>query len=423
MVSGVDMSSAATAAAAGAAKVVRSDFDALMVQTYAPSRVMPVRGRGVWVEDGEGRPYLDFTSGIGVTSLGHAHPVVLHALRTQAEAIWHIGNGFTNEPILRLAKLFASVTFADRLFVANSGAEANEAALKLARRHGSMRGPAGRARIVSCLQSFHGRTLFTVSVGGQSKYKEGFGPLPPAITHIPFNDIAAAKEQIGEDVCAVIVEPIQGEGGVVPADRQYLRTLRELCDQKGALLIFDEVQCGIGRTGSLFAYQDYGVIPDILTTAKALGNGFPIGAMLTRTDVASAFGPGDHGTTYGGNPLACSVALAVVSTVTAPGFLERVREAAVRLWAGADALQAEFPQVFSGVRGAGLMIGLVLAPALRGRAKEFVRIAEEQRLLVLMAGPDVVRLLPPLIVSDAEIDEALGRLRTCAREFGARASA
>jgi predicted acetylornithine/succinylornithine family transaminase len=399
---------------AAEAPVARADFDRLMVPTYAPSAVVPVRGCGAWLEDSQGRRHLDFTSGIGVTGLGHAHAAVMAALAQQADKVWHIGNGFTNEPVLRLARAFTELTFADRVFVANSGAEANEAALKLARKHGNAR---GRSRIVACDNSFHGRTLFTVSVGGQPKYTEGFGPLPQGISHIPFNDIAAAERAIGDDVCAVIVEPVQGEGGVLPAERAYLQALRRLCDERGALLIFDEVQCGMGRTGHLFAYQGYGVTPDILTTAKALGNGFPVGAMLTRSDIASAFAPGAHGTTYGGNPLACAVALAVVSTISAPGFLERVRTAADRLWNGLRGVQAEFPQLFAGVRGSGLMVGLVLADAWRGKAKEFTRIAESHQLLALIAGPDVVRLLPPLIASDEEIDEALARLRTSARQI------
>jgi succinylornithine aminotransferase len=400
----------------------RSDFDALMVQTYAPSAMIPVSGNGAWINDAQGRHYLDFTSGIGVTGLGHGHRVVLDALRRQADAIWHVGNGYTNQAVLQLAKALTSLTFADRVFVANSGAEANEAALKLARKYGKARGDAKKTRILSCLQSFHGRTLFTVSVGGQPKYTEGFEPLPAGISHVPFNDIDAARAAMGSDVCAVIVEPVQGEGGVLPAEREYLRALRALCDEHGALLIFDEVQCGLGRTGALFAYQQYGVTPDILTTAKALGNGFPIGAMLTRNDVASAFAPGSHGTTYGGNPLACAVALAVVCTISSPGFLERTRQAAHRLWTGLDRLKTEFPSLFASVRGAGLMVGLVLADAYRGRAKEFTRITEAHGLLTLMAGADVVRLLPPLVVSDAEIDEALGHLATCSREFMARAA-
>ena len=408
--------------APAAQAVVRSDFDAFMVPTYAPSALMPRRGEGAWLEDTEGRRHLDFTSGIGVTSLGHRHPAVMEALREQAEQVWHVGNGYTNEPVLKLAKALRDVSFAERVFVANSGAEANEAALKLARKFASTRGKE-RRRIVSCLQSFHGRTLFTVSVGGQPKYTEGFEPLPAGITHIPFNDIEAARTAIGDDVCAVIVEPVQGEGGVLPAAPEYLHALRRLCDERGALLIFDEVQCGMGRTGSLFAYQQYGVVPDILTSAKALGNGFPVGAMLTREEIAAAFQPGSHGTTYGGNPLACAVALAVVQTIAQASFLERVRQAADRLCNGLATLQALHPSVFKLVRGRGLMVGLVLADAHKGRAKEFTKVTERHRLLTLMAGPDVVRLLPPLVVTDAEIDEAVARLHACAAEFCAGAPA
>jgi predicted acetylornithine/succinylornithine family transaminase len=398
--------------------VHRIDFDALMVPVFAPSTLVPAKAMGTWVEDTEGRLYLDFTSGIGVTSLGHGHPAVMAALQHQAGLLWHMGNGYTNEMVLRLAKALTSLTFAERVFVANSGAEANEAALKLARKFGHSRN-AERSRIVACKQSFHGRTLFTVTVGGQPKYTEGFEPLPGGITHVPFNDIAAADDAIRDDVCAVIVEPIQGEGGVLPAQPEYLQALRRLCDERGALLIFDEVQCGMGRTGHLFAYQAYGVTPDILTAAKALGNGFPIGAMLTRADVAAAFSVGSHGTTYGGNPLACAVALAVVSTIGQPAFLQRVRAAEGRLWNGLRQLVQDHPGVFAEVRGQGLMIGLPLAERARGKAKEFSRLTERHHLLTLIAGQDVVRLLPPLTVSDAEIDEALARLARCAAEFEA----
>jgi len=288
--------------------VDRSTFDQVMVPTYAPSTLLPVRALGLdlWAQDG--KRYLDFTGGIAVNGLGHANPAIVAALREQAEKLWHVGNGYTNEPVLRLALALTEATFAERAFFCNSGAEANEAAFKLARKYAHGKFGPSKSRIVSCLNSFHGRTLFTVSVGGQAKYTEGYEPLPPDIDHIPFNDIAAARAAIGSDVCAVVVEPVQGEGGVLPADPAYLQALRELCDANGALLIFDEVQCGMGRTGDLFAYMGYGVTPDILTVAKALGNGYPIGAMLTTTEIASAFSVGAHGTTYGGNPLAAAVA-------------------------------------------------------------------------------------------------------------------
>ncbi|MCW7539761.1 acetylornithine/succinyldiaminopimelate transaminase [Aquabacterium sp. A7-Y] len=402
--------------------VTRADFDQLLVPVYAPSQLVPRSARGLWLQDAAGTEYLDLTSGIGVTSLGHGHPAVLQALQAQAAQLWHVGNGYTNEPVLRLARLLTQHTFADRAFFCNSGAEANEAALKLARRHAALRHGAARRRIVACQQSFHGRTLFTVTAGGQPKYTEGFEPLPPDIGHIPFNDIPAAERAIGENVCAVIVEPVQGEGGVVPATRDYLLALREFCDRVGALLIFDEVQCGLGRTGELYAYMGYGVEPDILTTAKALGNGYPVGAMLTREAVAASLTAGTHGTTYGGNPLAGAVAGAVVQIIAQPAFLARVREASARLQAGLQGLMREFPGLFTEVRGAGLMLGLVLAEAHRGRARDFTRAAELERLMLLIAGPDVVRLLPALVISDAEIDAALQRLRATARRFLAPAA-
>jgi succinylornithine aminotransferase len=398
--------------AAKPAAVTRKTFDEVIVPTYAPSTVVPVRAAGLDLWDQDGKRYLDFTSGIAVSSLGHVNPVLVEALCEQARTLWHLGNGYTNEPVLRLAQALIAATFADRAFFCNSGAEANEAAFKLARKYAHGKFGPTKSRIVSCVNSFHGRTLFTVTVGGQPKYTEGFEPLPPQIDHIPFNDIAAARAAIGSDVCAVVVEPVQGEGGMVPATLEYLQALRELCDQTGALLIFDEVQCGMGRTGSLFAYMGYGVTPDILTSAKALGNGYPIGAMLTTEQIAAVFTVGTHGTTYGGNPLATTVALKVLETIQAPEFLARVRQAAAKLNAALQAIVSDYPQVFSLVRGSGLMLGMVLAEQYRGRAKDITRVAEEEGLMLLIAGPDVVRLLPALIVSDEQIDECDRLLRS-----------
>lgn len=391
--------------------VTRQTFDEVMVQVYAPSSVVPVRARGLEVWDQQGRQYLDFTAGIGVTSLGHAHPDVVDALRSQAETLWHVGNGYTNEPVLRLARALVAATFADRAFFCNSGAEANEAAFKLARKYAHTRFGPSKSRIVSCVNAFHGRTLFTVSVGGQPKYTEGFEPLPPELVHIPFNDMDAARAAIGDEVCAVVVEPVQGEGGVLPANDDYLRALRHLCDATGALLIFDEVQCGMGRTGKLFAYMEYGVTPDILTSAKALGNGYPVGAMLTTETIASAFSPGAHGTTFGGNPLAATVALTVLQIINTPAFLARVKQAAQYLITKLEAVARDYPQVFAQVRGKGLMLGMVLAEGCRGKAKDITKAAEAEGLMLLIAGPDVVRLLPALIVTEAQIDEADARLR------------
>ena len=393
------------------ASVTRQTFDEVVVPTYAPSAVVPVRALGLDLLSQDGKQYLDLTAGIGVTGLGHCNPAVVAALREQAGMLWHVGNGYTNEPVLRLARALTEATFADRAFFCNSGAEANEAAFKLARKHAHGKFGPHKSRIVSCVNSFHGRTLFTVSVGGQSKYTEGFEPLPPEIMHIPFNDIEAARAAIGDDVCAVVVEPVQGEGGVTPADPLYLKTLRELCDAIGALLIFDEVQCGMGRTGELFAYMGYGVTPDILTSAKALGNGYPIGAMLTTEAIAKSFSVGAHGTTYGGNPLAATVALTVLQTINTPAFLGRVKQAAQVLTGTLEAIAKDYPQVFSHVRGSGLMLGMVLAEGYRGRAKDISKAAEAQGLLVLIAGPDVVRFLPALVVSDAQIAQADKLLR------------
>lgn len=386
--------------------VTRETFDEVLVPTYAPAAMVPVRASGLDLWDQAGKHYLDFTSGIAVTSLGHCNPALVDALTQQMHKVWHLGNGYTNEQVLRLALALTEATFADRAFFCNSGAEANEGALKLARKYAHTKFGPQKSRIVSCLSSFHGRTLFTVSVGGQPKYTEGFEPLPQQLDHIPYNDIEAARAAIGDDVCAVIVEPIQGEGGVIPGDPAYLKALRELCDKTGALLIFDEVQSGVGRTGELYAYMGMGVTPDILTSAKALGNGYPIGAMLTTNEIAHHFGVGSHGTTYGGNPLAATVALNVIDTINQPAFLARVKEASARIFANLAKLAADYPQVFGKVRGSGLLIGLPLAEGFKGRAKDFTKACEALGLMLLIAGPDVVRLAPALIVSDEQIANA-----------------
>ena len=386
--------------------VTRETFDDVLVPTYAPAAMVPVRAQGLDLWDQNGKHYLDFTSGIAVSSLGHCNPVLVEALTKQINSLWHLGNGYTNEPVLRLALALTEATFADRAFFCNSGAEANEGALKLARKYAHTKFGPHKSRIISCLSSFHGRTLFTVSVGGQPKYTEGFEPLPQDISHIPYNDIEAARAAIGDDVCAVIVEPIQGEGGVIPGNPDYLKALREFCDKVGALLIFDEVQSGVGRTGALYAYMEKGVTPDILTTAKALGNGYPIGAMLTTHDIAQHFGVGSHGTTYGGNPLAATVALNVISMINQPAFLARVKQASETIFGNLRKLAADFPQVFGEVRGSGLLIGIPLAPGFKGRAKDFTKACEALGLMLLIAGPDVVRLAPALIVTDEQIADA-----------------
>ncbi|WP_313633274.1 acetylornithine/succinyldiaminopimelate transaminase [Massilia timonae] len=397
--------------------VTRQTFDEVLVPTYAPAAMVPVRASGLDLWDQEGKHYLDFTSGIAVTALGHANPEVNEALTKQLNTLWHIGNGYTNEPVLRLASALTSATFAERAFFCNSGAEANEAALKLARKYAHGKFGPHKSRIVSCLSSFHGRTLFTVSVGGQPKYTEGFEPLPQDLSHIPYNDIEAARAAILDDVAAVIVEPIQGEGGVIPGNPDYLKALREFCDKTGALLVFDEVQSGMGRTGSLFAYEQMGVVPDVLTSAKALGNGYPIGAMLTTTEIGQYLAVGTHGTTYGGNPLASSVGLKVLELINRPAFLGRVKEASAKVMANLQQLAADYPNVFGQPRGMGLLIGLPMAEGFKGRSKDYTKLCEKLGLMLLIAGPDVVRLAPALVVSDEQIVEADRLMRAAVAEF------
>ncbi|WP_114811051.1 aspartate aminotransferase family protein [Paraburkholderia kururiensis] len=402
--------------------VTRQTFDEVMVPVFSPAAFVPDRGQGSRVWDTEGRDYIDFAGGIAVTALGHAHPALLDVLREQGGKLWHIGNGYTNEPVLRLAKRLEALTFADRAFFANSGAEANEAALKLARRVAFDRFGADKYEIVSFTQSFHGRTFFTVSVGGQPKYSEGFGPVPEGIRHLPYNDIEAAKAAIGAKTCAVIVEPVQGEGGVIPADPAFLRTLRELCDAHGAVLIFDEVQTGVGRTGHFYAYQGTDVTPDILTTAKALGNGFPIGAMLTTNELAAHFKVGVHGTTYGGNPLGAAIAEKVVELVSDPAVLAGVNARGEAIRAKLAALNERFG-IFREVRGKGLLIGAELTDAWRGRAKDFLTAAAKRGVMMLIAGPDVLRFAPSLIMPMDDLNEGFARIEQAIEDVvGAEAS-
>lgn len=395
--------------------VTRADFDQYMVPNYAPAQWLPVRGQGSRLWDQHGRDYLDLAAGIAVTSLGHCHPAMVKALTEQAQQLWHVSNTLTNEPALRLARKLVDATFAERVFFCNSGAEANEAAFKLARKVASDRDPA-RDEIIAASNSFHGRTLFTVSVGGQPKYSEGFGPRPQAISHVPYNDIAALRAAVSARTCAIVVEPVQGEGGVLPASREYLQAARELADAHGALLIFDEVQTGVGRTGALYAYQQYGVTPDILTSAKGLGGGFPIGAMLTTSEIAQHFSVGTHGTTYGGNPLACAVAEAVIDTVNTAEVQANVTARAAQLRTGLEALNAELG-LFAEVRGMGLLLGAVLNDHYAGRAGEVVAKAAEAGVIVLQAGPNVVRFAPSLVIGEDDVSEALGRLGSALQAF------
>jgi succinylornithine transaminase family protein len=394
--------------------VTRAMFDEVMVRCYAPAGFVPVRGEGSRVWDQDGRMYIDFAGGVAVTALGHCHPAMVRALTEQASTLWHVSNWFTNEPALRLARRLVDHTFAERVFFCNSGAEANEAALKLARRYAHDKHGEKKIRIVSMQNSFHGRTLFTVTAGGQPKYAAGFGPNPAGITHLPYNDVAALEREFaenGDEICAVIMEPMQGEGGMTPGTPAFLQAARRLATAHGALLILDEIQSGMGRTGALFSYMQKGVVPDILTSAKGLGGGFPIGALLTTTEIASAFGVGVHGTTYGGNPLACAVAGAVFDVINTTEVLDGVKARHALFMEGLKAINAR-RKVFCDLRGEGVWIGCELDAPWKGKAMDVVRAAAEAGLMVLVAGPDVVRLAPSLVISLDEILEGLARLET-----------
>jgi acetylornithine/N-succinyldiaminopimelate aminotransferase len=388
--------------------VTRELFDEFMVPNYAPAAIIPVRGEGSRLWDQEGRDYIDFAGGIAVTGLGHAHPILIAALAEQAQKLWHVSNVLTNEPALKLARRLCELTFAERVFFANSGAEANEAALKLARKYAADHFGPDKHEIIAFTQSFHGRTLFTVTVGGQPKYTQGFEPLPPGITHLPFNDLATFAEAISDRTCAVILEPVQGEGGVTRATAEFLQGVRELCDRHRALLIFDEVQCGNGRSGYLYAYMGYGITPDILTTAKGLGGGFPISAMLTTSPIANSLSVGSHGTTYGGNPLGCAVAGAVLDLISDPELLAGVRRKHEVYMAGLRQINERF-DLFRELRGMGLLLGCELVEAWHGRSRDFIKAALDEGVLVLVAGPDVIRLAPSLIIPDDLIEEGLNR--------------
>ena len=389
-------------------QVTRAWFDEVVVPTYAPAQFIPVRGLGSRLWDQQDREYIDLAGGIAVNALGHCHPALVQTLIEQGQTLWHVSNWMTNEPVLRLARKMVDATFADRAFFCNSGAEANEAAFKLARRYAHEQHGAQKDQIIAFFQGFHGRTFFTVSVGGQASYSDGFGPKPGQIQHVAYNDLAALQAVISERTCAVVMEPLQGEGGVLPADLEFAKAVRELCDAHQALLIFDEVQTGMGRTGSLFAYMQLGVEPDILTTAKALGGGFPIGAMLTREAIAQVFKPGVHGTTFGGNPLACAVAETAFDLINDPALLAGVQEREGWFREALAVINAQY-HCFSEVRGQGLLLGAVLAPEYQGKAKAFVDAGIEQGVLVLVAGANVVRFAPALNLSREEFDLGMQR--------------
>ncbi|SFP19218.1 acetylornithine/N-succinyldiaminopimelate aminotransferase [Ruminobacter amylophilus] len=388
-------------------KVTRADFDKYLMGVYCPAPFVAVKGSGSRFWDDAGKEYVDFGGGIAVNVVGHCHPEIVSALEEQAHKLWHISNYMCTEPAITLAKHLVESTFADKVFFANSGGEANEAALKLARRYAFEKFGKEKSQIISFYNSFHGRTLFDVTVGGQAKYCEGFGPLPGDIVHADFNDLEQLKSLISkEKTCAVIMEPIQGEGGILPATEEFIKGVRQLCDENDALLIFDEVQTGFGRTGCLYAYQHYQVEPDILTSAKGLGAGIAIGAMMAKDKVASIFKPGLHGTTFGSNPLATSVGCKSFELVNRPEFLKDVNVKADLFRKHYAELNAKY-DCFKEVRGIGLMIGAELKD--ETLLKKITSECLNQGVFVLTAGHSVIRTVPALNITTDDINEGFAR--------------
>ena len=362
-----------------------------------------VKGEGSRVRDGMGRDYLDFVGGLAVNILGHCHPAVVEAICSQARELIHTSNLYYTRPQAELARVLVEHSAGDRVFFANSGAEANEAAIKLARKYHYPE----RHRIITARHSFHGRTLATVTATGQEKYQQGFAPLPGGFAYATFNDLASFEHAAAGETAAIMIEPVQGESGIHVARPSFIRGLRRLCDRTGALLIFDEVQCGMGRTGKLWAYEHWGAEPDILTTAKGLGGGLPIGVMLARSEAAEVFKPGDHASTFGGNPVTCRAALAVLGIILEEPFLEQVRRKGVLFMEGLHRLASLFPHLVREVRGLGFMAALELSGLPAGRAQQSCR---EKGLLVNAIGESILRLLPPLIAGEAELEQALAVL-------------
>lgn len=388
--------------------VNRAMFDDVMVPNYNPAQVIPVKGEGSRLWDQAGKEYIDFAGGIAVNCLGHCHPAMVKALTEQGNKLWHLSNVYTNEPAIRLAKKLVDATFADRVYFANSGAEANEAALKLARRWALEQHGEHKQQIIAFTKGFHGRTFFTVTVGGQPAYSDGFGPKPGGIEHVAYNDLDALKALMSDKTCAVMMEPLQGEGGVISPDADFVKGVRELCDQHNALLIFDEVQTGFGRTGSLYAYEQLGVTPDILASAKSLGGGFPIGAMLTTKEIAAHLKPGTHGSTYGGNALACAVAEAVFDVVNTDDVLAGVRKREAMFKETLQRINDRY-DVFGDIRGQGMLIGAELNSNYEGKARDFMMAGIEAGVMVLVAGPSVIRFTPSLVIPEADVQEGLKR--------------
>ena len=378
----------------------------VFIGTYSRFPAAMVRGEGCWLTDADGRRYLDFLAGIAVCSLGHCHPAVTEAVCRQAGELMHVSNLFHTRPQIELAELLVANSFADRVFMANSGAEANEAALKLARIHSGE----GRYEVISLAGSFHGRTLATVAATGQPRFHQGFEPLPEGFVHADFGDPAELERLVSDRTCAILCEPLQGESGVRPLEPSYLAAIRQICDRHGLLLIFDEVQTGLGRTGTLFAYEQLGVTPDIMTLAKALGNGLPIGAMLTTEEIAASLGVGTHASTFGGNPVAAAAAVAVLREMLADGFLAGVRERSDYFVGRLREVADRFPDLATGVRGRGMLLGLVLTERGIGLGTEIVQRLFDRGVLINFAGNRVLRFIPPLIVGREEIDLLIDRL-------------
>ncbi|WP_181707960.1 aspartate aminotransferase family protein [Chthonobacter rhizosphaerae] len=390
-----------------------------LYQTFSRADVAFERGEGAWLTATDGSRWLDFGSGIAVNALGHAHPHLVQALTEQAAKLWHVSNAFQIPEQERLAARLVEASFADRVFFTNSGAEALECAIKTARRFHYAAGRPERYRILTFEGAFHGRTLATLAAGGQQKYLEGFGPKVDGFDQVPFGDHEALKAAITPETGAILIEPIQGEGGVRPVPSVCLKGLRELCDETGMLLIFDEVQTGIGRTGRLFAHEWSGVTPDILASAKGLGGGFPVGACLATEAASAGMTAGSHGTTFGGNPLAMAVGNAVLDVVLAPGFLEHVREVGLRLKQSMAQVVDQNPDVFETVRGEGLLLGLKC----KAPSADVVAAMRAEKILGIGAGDNVVRLLPPLIIGEDEVREAVSRVDAAAKAVAAKAAA
>jgi acetylornithine/N-succinyldiaminopimelate aminotransferase len=385
-----------------------------LLQTYARANVAFERGDGAWLTATNGERYLDLGGGIAVASLGYSHPHLVKTLKEQGEKLWHSSNLFQIPDGERLAARLTEATFADVVFFTNSGAEANECAIKMARKYHSANGQPNRYRIVTFEGAFHGRTLATIAAGGQQKYIDGFGPKVDGFDQVPFNDLDALKKAIGPDTGALMIEPIQGEGGLRAAPPAFLKALREICDERGLLLIYDEVQTGVGRTGALYAYQLTGVAPDIMSSAKGIGGGFPLGACLATKEAAKGMTVGTHGTTYGGNPLAMAIGNAVLDVVLAPGFLDGVRRKGLHLRQRLAELKDRHPTVIEEVRGEGLIMGLKIKAETLNAA--FAAAGRAEHVLTIPAGDNVVRLLPPLIISEEELSEGVRRLEAaCAR--------